>query len=122
MRLLMLFAAMTLTACASQPETIQTRHESLPATSDALVVMEETDGCRVLEHIVGDAPFGTRKNVSVEAAVSDAHRSAIDAGADAIYFETTYSKLWGSTVLAKALKCAPDATDPAAMSVSRLSN
>jgi len=82
-------------ACAGYPTT----------QPIAMKVVDAPDNCETIGRIASDAPPGTRKNRQHEVAVSIAKSLAAGSGANAIYFEETHSKLWGSTVLAQALVC-----------------
>ena len=90
-----IFSFLLLTACATPPG----------AAPISLRVLDEPADCTMIGRIASDAPLGTRKQRELEVAVSRAKALAADSGANAIYFEETHSKLWGSTVLARALVC-----------------
>ena len=97
-RLLAVVVLMTLSACGATP---QRDLDSLPEVTDR-------ENCTVLDHIIADASWARQKQEARKEARNQATRLALEVGANAIYFEKTYSELWGSLVLASALRCDAD--------------
>ena len=94
-RLLLVIPTLALSACVAQPKM----------EAKTLHVVSDDHDCELIAHIVGDRAWGTSKAHADEAAVIQAKNRAAAAGANAIYFEDTHSKIWGSMVLADALLC-----------------
>jgi hypothetical protein len=95
-RFLMVFAAfLTLAACASQPQQGQV----------SLLVVEPGHHCQVITTVYGEGAWGDSADRAHERAVRQVKNRAARAGANAIAFEDTYSKVWGSMILAEALHC-----------------
>lgn len=94
-KLLIVIPLMALSACVAQPKK----------GSETLLVVDDNHNCELIAHVVGDRTLGTSKTRADEVAVTQAKNRASAAGANAIYFEETRSKIWGSMVLADALLC-----------------
>lgn len=94
-RCLLAIPILALSACVAQPKT----------EAKTLRVVSDDHDCELIAHVVGDRTWGTNKAHADEAAVIQAKNRAAAAGANAIYFEDTHSKIWGSMVLADALLC-----------------
>ena len=94
-KLLVVIPLMALSACVAQPQK----------GSETLLVVGDNHDCELIAHVVGDRTLGTSKTRADEIAVTQAKNRASAAGANAIYFEETRSKIWGSMVLADALLC-----------------
>lgn len=95
-KLLVLIPLAALSACVVQPKE----------GSETLRVVGDNHQCEVIAAVYGEGANGTKeKSRAREGATNQARNRAADAGANAIYFEETRSKVWGSMVLAKALRC-----------------
>jgi len=94
-KLLIVIPLVALSACVAQPKK----------DSETLLVVDDNHNCELIAHVVGDRTLGTSKTRADEVAVTQAKNRASAAGANAIYFEDTHSKIWGSMVLADALLC-----------------
>jgi hypothetical protein len=94
-KLVMVFAALMLSACVTQPKT----------GSETLRIVGDDHSCEVITHLTGSGAWGKSKADAAEGAVNQVKNNAVAAGANAIYFEDIDSRFWGSTVLAKALHC-----------------
>ena len=90
-KFIMIFAALMLSACVSQPKT----------DSEKLRVVGEINNCEIITNLTGSGTWGRSK----EDAVKQVKYRAAATGANAIYFENIDSRFWGSTVFAKALHC-----------------
>ena len=91
----MIFAALMLSACVTQPKT----------GSEKLRVVGEINNCEIITNLTGSGTWGRSKENAAEDAVKQVKNRAAAAGANAIYFEDIDSRFWGSTVFAKALHC-----------------
>ena len=96
-KLLVVIPLVALSACVAQPKK----------GGETLLVVDDNHNCELIAHVVGDRTLGTSKTRADEVAVTQAKNRARAAGANAIYFEDTHSKIWGSMVLADALLCSP---------------
>ena len=94
-KLIMVFAALMLSACVTQPKT----------GSESLRIVGDSHSCEVITNVTGSGAWGSNKADAVESAVNQVKNRAADAGANAIYLEDIDPRFWGSTVLAKALYC-----------------
>ena len=94
-KLLVVIPLVALSACVAQPKK----------GGETLLVVDDNHNCELIAHVVGDRTLGTSKTRADEVAVTQAKNRARAAGANAIYFEDTHSKIWGSMVLADALLC-----------------
>jgi hypothetical protein len=94
-KLLMIFAALMLSACVTQPKT----------SSESLRIVGDDHGCEVITKVTGSGAQGRSKADAAEAATNQVKNRAAAAGANAIYIEDIDPRFWGSTVLAKALLC-----------------
>ena len=103
-KLLVFIPLAALSACAVQPKE----------GSEALRVVGSNHECEVIASVYGEGARGTKeKSRAHEGAINQARNRAADAGANAIYFEDTRSKVWGSMVVAKALRCSQGQFEPA---------
>jgi hypothetical protein len=94
-KLVIAFAALMLSACATQSKT----------GSESLRIVGDDHGCEVITNVTGSGAWGRSKADAAEGAVNQVKNRATAAGANAIYFEDIDPRFWGSTVLAKALHC-----------------
>jgi len=94
-RLLVVIPVLALSACAAQPKE----------GSDSIRVVGDNHECEIIASVYGEGAWGSNKARADEGAVIQVKNRAAAAGANAIYFEDTHSKVWGSMVLAKALHC-----------------
>ena len=94
-KLFMVFAALMLSACVTQPKT----------GSESLRIVVDDHSCEVITHLTGSGAWGKSKADADEGAVNQLKNRAVAVGANAIYFEDIDPRFWGSTVLAKALLC-----------------
>jgi len=94
-KLVLVFAALMLSACVTQPKT----------GSESLRIVGDDHSCEVIAKVTGSGAWGRNKEDAAEDAVNQVKNRAVAAGANAIYFEDIDSRVWGSTVLAKALHC-----------------
>jgi hypothetical protein len=97
-KLVMVFAALMLSACVMQPKT----------GSESLRIVGDDHSCEVITNVTGSGAWGRSKADAAEGAVNQVQNRAAAAGANAIYFEDTHSKIWGSMVLAEALLCSQE--------------
>lgn len=86
---------MALSACVVQPKQ----------GSETLLVVGENHDCEVIANVYGEGPKSKNKARADEGAVNQVKNRAAAAGANAIHFEDTHSEIWGSMVLAEALRC-----------------
>ena len=94
-KLFMVFAALMLSACVTQPKT----------GNESLRIVGDDHSCEVITHLTGSGAWGKSKSDAAEGAVNQLKNRAVAAGANAIYFEDIDARFWGSTVFAKALLC-----------------
>ena len=94
-KLLVVIPVMALSACVVQPKS----------GSETLRVVSDNHDCEVIATVVGDGARGAKKARAEEGALNQVRNRAVAAGANAIYFEDTHSKIWGSMVVADALLC-----------------
>lgn len=94
-KLVMIFAALMLSACVTQPKT----------GSESLRIVGDDHGCEVITNVTGSGAWGRSRADAAEGAVNQVKNRATAAGANAIYFEDIDPRFWGSTVFAKALHC-----------------
>ena len=94
-KLIMLVAAVLLSACMVQPKT----------GTETIRVVGENHGCEVITNVTGEGAWGRNKAEATEDAVNQVKNRAVAAGANAVHFEELDSRFWGSMVLAEALYC-----------------
>jgi hypothetical protein len=94
-KLLVIIPILALSACVVQPKE----------GSETLRVVGGNHECEVIAVVVGEGVKGAKKARADEGAINQARNRAVTAGANAIYFADTHSKIWGSMVVADALKC-----------------
>ena len=94
-KFLVFIPLLALSACVAQPKK----------GSETLRIVGDNHDCELIAHVAGDGGWGTGKTRADEGAIIQAKNRASAAGANAIYFEDTHSKIWGSMVLADALLC-----------------
>lgn len=94
-KLLVVILVLSLSACVAQPKE----------GSESLRVVGDNHECEVIASVYGEGAWGNSKTRADEGALIQVRNRAAAAGANAIYFEDTHSKVWGSMVLAKALHC-----------------
>jgi argininosuccinate synthase len=86
-KLLVIIPILALSACVVQPKE----------GTETLRVVGDNHECEVIAVVVGEG--------ANEGAINQVRNRAVAAGANAIYFADTHSKIWGSMVVADALKC-----------------
>lgn len=94
-KLMMLVAAVLLSACMVQPKS----------GTETIQIVGENHDCEVITNVTGEGAWGRSKAAAAEDAVNQAKNRAAAAGANAVHFEELDSRFWGSMVLAEALYC-----------------
>jgi uncharacterized protein YbjQ (UPF0145 family) len=94
-KLMMLVAAVVLSACMVQPKT----------GTETIRIVGENHGCEVITNVTGEGAWGRSKTKAAEDAVNQVKNRAAAAGANAVHFEELDSRFWGSMVLDEALYC-----------------
>jgi len=97
-KLLVVLPVMALSACVVQPKE----------GSETLRVVSGNHDCEVIATVVGEGAWGVDKSRADEGALNQVRNRAAATGANAIYFEDTHSKIWGSMLVADALLCDQD--------------
>ena len=93
--LLVIIPVLALSACVVQPKE----------GSETLRVVGANHECEVIAVVVGEGAKGAEKARADEGAINQVRNRAVAAGANAIRIADTHSKIWGSMVVADALKC-----------------